>query len=105
MPRGDQTGPAGMGPMTGRGAGLCSGHQFPGYANSYGRGGCGRGFGRMNYANSVPAQNRFRGFNNFEDSRVEFDEKKILGEQAVFLEEQLKHVKGRLSEIDGNKEK
>ncbi len=33
MPRGDGTGPQGLGPMTGRGAGFCSGYDVPGYAN------------------------------------------------------------------------
>jgi hypothetical protein len=36
MPRGDRTGPAGMGPMTGRAAGYCSGYSTPGYMNAYG---------------------------------------------------------------------
>jgi len=50
MPRGDRTGPAGLGSMTGRAVGYCVGHSVPGYANSIpgrGRGfGFGRGFGR-----------------------------------------------------------
>ncbi len=33
MPRGDGTGPAGLGPMTGRAAGYCAGYSGPGYAN------------------------------------------------------------------------
>jgi hypothetical protein len=33
MPRGDGTGPAGMGPMTGRAAGFCAGYPIPGYMN------------------------------------------------------------------------
>ena len=54
MPRGDQTGPQGQGPMTGRGLGHCSGSDQPGYVYgapgrgygpSYGRGG-GWGGGR-----------------------------------------------------------
>jgi len=36
MPRGDRTGPAGMGPMTGRAAGYCAGYPVPGYMNTYG---------------------------------------------------------------------
>jgi hypothetical protein len=36
MPRGDRTGPAGMGPMTGRAAGYCAGYSTPGYMNPYG---------------------------------------------------------------------
>ncbi len=47
MPRGDGTGPMGMGPMTGRGAGYCAGYPVPGYMNPYGgRGGFGGGWGR-----------------------------------------------------------
>ena len=47
MPRGDKTGPAGMGPMTGRAAGYCAGYSMPGYMNpAGGRGGFGRGYGR-----------------------------------------------------------
>jgi hypothetical protein len=41
MPAGDGSGPAGMGPRTGRGAGYCSGYDAPGWANW----GAGRGFG------------------------------------------------------------
>ncbi|HPQ41649.1 MAG TPA: DUF5320 domain-containing protein [bacterium] len=46
MPAGDRTGPDGMGPMTGRGAGYCAGYTVPGYANPAGGRGYGRGFGR-----------------------------------------------------------
>lgn len=44
MPRGDGTGPAGMGPMTGRAAGYCAGYSTPGFTNPVG--GRGAGFGR-----------------------------------------------------------
>jgi len=44
MPRGDKTGPNGMGSMTGRQLGYCTGNETPGFANqSFG---FGRGFGR-----------------------------------------------------------
>ena len=33
MPGGDRTGPAGMGPMTGRVAGFCAGYPLPDYMN------------------------------------------------------------------------
>jgi len=62
MPWGDGTGPWGLGPMTGRGAGYCAGFNVPGFSNpmpsfgfrrgfGWGRGfrggrGFGRGFGR-----------------------------------------------------------
>jgi hypothetical protein len=45
MPYGDGTGPAGMGPMTGRAAGYCAGFGVPGYMNSLPGRGFGRGFG------------------------------------------------------------
>ncbi len=46
MPGGNGTGPAGMGPMTGRGAGFCAGYNTPGYTNSVGGRGMGMGRGR-----------------------------------------------------------
>jgi hypothetical protein len=47
MPWGDRTGPAGLGPMTGRGAGYCAGYPVPGFANPWvpAWGGRGRGWG------------------------------------------------------------
>ncbi|MHA1343713.1 MAG: DUF5320 domain-containing protein [Promethearchaeota archaeon] len=49
MPRGDGTGPAGLGPMTGRGLGYCAGYSTPGYMKGpglgWGRGWWGRGRG------------------------------------------------------------
>lgn len=46
MPRGDGTGPTGMGPRTGRAAGLCAGFGMPGYMNQVPGRGFGMGFGR-----------------------------------------------------------
>ncbi|HQL00837.1 MAG TPA: DUF5320 domain-containing protein [Smithellaceae bacterium] len=46
MPRGDRTGPAGLGPMTGRAAGYCAGYATPGFVNPVGGFGRGFGFGR-----------------------------------------------------------
>lgn len=46
MPRGDGTGPAGLGPMTGRAAGYCAGYGTPGFVNPIPRGGFGLGRGR-----------------------------------------------------------
>lgn len=45
MPAGDGTGPVGMGPMTGRGAGYCAGYEAPGYANAWPRAGLRLGMG------------------------------------------------------------
>ncbi len=53
MPRGDRTGPEGMGQRTGRGLGYCNGYQSPGFTRGQGAGygygfgnGAGRGAGR-----------------------------------------------------------
>lgn len=58
MPRGDGTGPMGMGPLTGRRAGYCAGYNVPGYANpapgfGYGFWG-GRGWRHWYYATGLP---------------------------------------------------
>ena len=103
MPRGDRTGPMGMGPLTGRGAGYCNGFAAPGYANpaqfsgGFGRG---RGFRRMFYATGTPGWARcgcpaYAGANT-----AAFDEKMVLSNQAEFLEAQLQQVKKRLSSLD-----
>ena len=73
MPAGDGTGPMGMGPMSGRGAGFCAGYDAPGYANpvpglgwGFGRGfrgrggrGGGRGWRHWYYATGLPGWARF----------------------------------------------
>jgi hypothetical protein len=43
MPRGDRTGPDGLGPMTGRALGYCAGYDRPGFTQGYG--GLGRAWG------------------------------------------------------------
>jgi len=63
MPRGDGTGPAGMGPMTGRGAGYCAGFVTPGFANPIPRGGGGMGgMGRGAGMGRGMGRGRFSGF-------------------------------------------
>ncbi len=56
MPGGDGTGPAGMGPMTGRAAGYCAGYAAPGYMNPVG----GRGFGAWGRGGGRGRRNWFR---------------------------------------------
>ena len=68
MPRGDRTGPLGLGPMTGRAAGYCAGYPVPGYMNPIGGRGMGmaRGYpigGRgMGMARGYRGGGRGRGF-------------------------------------------
>jgi len=65
MPRGDNTGPMGQGPMTGRAAGFCAGDNVPGYINTAPaeRGGFGRGFGRGFGGGRGPGRAAGRGYN------------------------------------------
>lgn len=92
MPRGDKTGPAGQGPMTGRGMGYCAGYNGPGYVNGPGRGmgrGFGAGRGRMMM---VPCQ-------NYQPA----DEKNILESEKEALKSELEQVKDRLKELESDK--
>lgn len=107
MPRGDGSGPMGMGPMTGRGAGICAGYATPGYANQAGYGcglGGGRGFRRMFNVTGIPGWNRFGYFNSNTTYASTVDEKELLSRQAKILENQLAGVKKRLSNIDESAE-
>jgi hypothetical protein len=88
MPRGDGTGPMGMGPMTGRCAGYCLGYAAQ---PMYRRGGRG-----SYYTTGMPGWARFGNFRYPDTDEVIFDEKERLDMQAQFLERQLEHVKKRL---------
>jgi len=108
MPRGDGTGPMGMGPMTGRGAGFCAGFAAPGYMNAgigYGMGfGRGRGFRRMFHFTGMPGWARSGNPVYGGEYAPAVDEKEFLGNQAEFLENQLQQVKKRLKVLNGETE-
>jgi hypothetical protein len=118
MPRGDRTGPTGMGSMTGRGAGFCAGFGKPGYANtvpgcgfgmgfgrgrgtwSRGFGGGGRGWRSMFYATGVPG---WRSYGTFAPPYAEPDpqvEKQTLKTQAETLQVELDSIRKRLEELE-----
>jgi hypothetical protein len=117
MPGGDRTGPMGMGPMTGRGAGFCAGHGVPGYSNpGYGAGGAvfgGRGGrGRRNrfFATGIPGwrwftQNPMSGWTAFpERQEAPQSEWEALKGQARYLENCLKDIRARMEALaPGNK--
>ncbi|MDD2600832.1 MAG: DUF5320 domain-containing protein [Kiritimatiellae bacterium] len=107
MPRGDRTGPAGAGAMSGRGAGFCAGNDGPGFmSGAFGmgmRGGAGRGRGffgmgggRGNRRGNFGAG---RGYGAAEAPVL--NEKDVLANRAKALERELGAVKERLSSIDG----
>ena len=85
MPRRNGTGPLGQGPRTGWGMGPCGGGM--GWGRGFGKGfGC--GFGR---------------FWRFGSQVSPKDEKQMLEEEAGVLEDELKAVKERLSELKDQK--
>ena len=101
MPRGDGTGPMGLGPMTGRGAGYCEGFSTPGYANPMpgrgvygrGRGFYGRGRGRgwrywQRATRDIPAE---------VTSQQEID---FLKNEADFLKNQLEDIHNRIEILE-----
>jgi hypothetical protein len=106
MPRGDGTGPMGMGPMTGRAAGFCAGYAMPGYANGFYRRGFGMGFGRgrgwrnMFYATGQPGWIRFGATAAPLQNPDPEIEKQTLKNQAEALQSELDFIRKRLDEIE-----
>jgi len=109
MPRGDATGPTGMGSMTGRAAGFCAGYNMPGYLNKGGGRGCGMGFGRRNNIGSFGRQgggpgrrNRFfaGGLSGGAWANPDPDaEKQALQNQVEFLQTKMDAIRKRLDEL------
>lgn len=106
MPGGDRTGPRGMGPRTGRAAGLCSGFQQPGYANpaqgrAFGRGGGGgRGRRNMFYATGLPRWARFGGGYGPAMPVETATETQTLKAHAEALQSELERVNQRINELE-----
>ena len=129
MPRGDATGPAGLGPMTGRGVGYCAGYNTPGYMNSYGgRGYFGRGRGWRNWyrATGLPGWQRagiglpawggqvypppYSAYPAVpyqptprEEKEMLAQEKEMLSQELEGLKEGIKAIEERLGELEGSK--
>ncbi|MCK5862000.1 MAG: DUF5320 domain-containing protein [Candidatus Hydrogenedentes bacterium] len=99
MPRGDGTGPNGMGSMTGRAAGYCAGSETPGHANPTAgrnngiRGRGGRGRRNMFYAAGTPGGIR--------NNTVAVPNRETVADTEG-LQQQLAAINKRLSEIEKN---
>jgi hypothetical protein len=98
MPRGDGTGPVGMGQMTGRAAGFCAGSNAPGFmSQGVGRGlrgfwrhSAGRGWRNRFFAPYYPA-------NTPQVSTQQ--ELEYLKEQAQYLKESLDVINKRVEQL------
>ena len=110
MPGGDGTGPAGMGPMTGRAAGFCAGYPTAGYMNPVGgRGnwgwgrGRGGGWGRRNwyYATGLPFW--ARGQQGFVGAVSPEQERESLKQQSQYLQDSLDAINRRIGELEEEK--
>jgi len=128
MPRGDGTGPGGMGPMTGRAAGYCAGYNVPGYMNPYGGrypragvgffGGFGRGRRNWYYATGQPGWARYNmglpawggavgypeyGAPGYGQEISPEQEVELLKGQADFLKQQLDDIQARMGDLEKEK--
>ena len=124
MPRGDGTGPMGMGPMTGRAAGYCAGYPVPGHMNPMpgGRGmawgrGSGRGMG-MAWGRGRGAWGRGwgAGYGGWGMPPAPYgvphgapptvqQEIDLLRGQSESLEEALKSIRHRIEDLEADKAK
>jgi hypothetical protein len=123
MPAGDGTGPRGMGPMTGRGAGYCAGYGMPGYANpmpgrgfgmGWGRGGGwgrGRGWRHTVYATGPPGWARYgyasawgappaAAYGPYGAPPTPEQETEFLKSQAEMLKQELDAISQRIAELE-----
>ena len=115
MPGGDRTGPMGMGPRTGRGAGYCGGaggapsgsgfiSRMGGAFLGQGRGRGGRGWRNMFHATGLPGWMR-SGPAGVASATAEASraEKQSLQDQVETLQSQLDEVKRRLAQSEAAK--
>ena len=114
MPRGDETGPLGQGPMTGRGLGYCAGYPhpgfiYPGFGRGFGRGwdrGIGRGFRWRRFCRypvipAYPAEPVYSAEYPLEPIRLTNEEqKKILEEEKKELELDIKAIHEEIEAIE-----
>jgi len=113
MPRGDGTGPRGLGAMTGRGAGYCAGAGVletggavpgrgfgMGFGNARGMAGMGRGCGlgwrSMGRVSGLAGRGRFGAFAVPTAAGPE-TEKQLLTRQAEALQTELENIRKRLA--------
>jgi len=107
MPFGDGTGPFGMGPRTGRGAGFCAGFGMPGAANRpfptcFGWNGAGRGWRNWFWATGLPGwarSGRGAGISAVPRILSEQETLDVLKNQAAQMEKMLEQIRQRIDQL------
>ena len=105
MPRGDRTGPAGCGPMTGRNLGYCAGYPHPGVMapappmgrQGFGRGG--RGYRHMYHATGLPGWARAGYYPAPPTQEEQVEDLKAYAED---LEDELKIIKEQIEQMEND---
>jgi len=122
MPFGDGTGPAGAGPMTGRGLGYCAGYStpgslngFPGWRSGFGFARGGRGRRNRFYATGLTGWQRAGWGNPFVDVNAGYgvapypptpdQEMELLKKQSEYLEKTLADLNQRIQVLETEKKK
>lgn len=116
MPWGDGTGPLGLGPMTGRRVGYCSGFPVPGYLNPVPGFAFSRGRGFRWYwrrlllgvqTTSTISRTRFvpeeLKLSKEEQRKILEEERKAIREEIKELKEELNTIEVRLKELENRK--
>ncbi len=118
MPRRDETGPRGLGSMTGRGAGYCAGYDVPGYVDNRGmcralgrsgrdfecglgrRRGTGLGRGLRRGHGYAPNNQTYNpGINVTTNDKINY-----LKDEAKGLKNELTNIQNQINNLEANKE-
>lgn len=104
MPGGNGSGPLGMGPMTGRGAGRCAGYGVPGYTNNF----PGQGWGRWGRGNRWSGRDRgfawsFPRSYPYPNAADEDYQVGSLEQEARYLESSLEAVRKEIAAVKARK--
>lgn len=94
MPRGDGTGPAGQGLMTGRGMGYCAGFNVPGFMNFR----FGRGFGWRR--GIMPIQQQLAPIQQIQPQVItEQQEREMLEQELELIKQEMDEIQKRIKEL------
>ena len=115
MPRGDRTGPAGLGSMTGRAAGFCAGYPVAGSMNPAWGGGRGRGWRHWYYATGLPGWARGGigrwayawppAYGAYGPEMSAKEEIGALQEEAGFLRKEIEEIEQKIASLEKEEKK